>query len=260
MKFYGGTRALNYLKWVDSQLTQGEIFKSLKRWKWFIADARISRLPRKSRTNFSLRARLDFFLTSAYYIQANRMEGVYAEFGVHEASTFRMALRTLGKSGPARLSKFLAFDSFQGMPEPKGIDRGKLWRKGINMTSVQEFRSLVRRDLERVEVVEGFFEESLPRFDWPENQKVVVAYLDCDYYSSTVTCLSFLSDKLEHGALLVFDDWNLYFGDPLRGQKRAFSEFREGNPNLLFEEFVDIGTLGKSFIVLHRSLIGTDVL
>jgi hypothetical protein len=188
------------------------------------------------------------------------MEGVYAEFGVHEASTFRMALRTLGKSGPARLSKFFAFDSFQGMPEPQGIDRGKLWRKGMNRTSVQEFRSLIKRDLYRVEIVEGFFEESLPKFSWTENRDVVCAYLDCDFYSSTSACLTFLSDKLAHGALLAFDDWNLYFGDPLRGQKRAFTEFVTGNPNLVFEEFVDIGTLGKSFIVLHKSLLGEAVL
>lgn len=188
------------------------------------------------------------------------MEGVYAEFGVHEATTFRMALRTLGKSGPARLSKFLAFDSFHGMPEPQGIDRGKLWRKGMNKTSVQEFRSLIKRDLSRVEIVEGFFEESLSQLDWTEGWEVVCAYLDCDYYSSTVTCLDFLADKLAHGALLAFDDWNLYYGDPLRGQKRAFSEFRSKNPNLVFEEFVDIGTLGKSYIVLHKPLIGREVL
>jgi len=47
--------------------------------------------------------------------------------------------------------------------------------------------------------------------------------------------------------VIVFDDWNCYHGDPEAGERRAWREFLEANPELEFVEFVSTGE-GKSFI------------
>src|SRR5580700_6021080 len=64
---------------------------------------------------FSLKARHEFFQAAQYYLQINRIDGAYLEFGSHEANTFRMALNTLGTyNRPNKITHFYAFDSFEG--------------------------------------------------------------------------------------------------------------------------------------------------
>lgn len=102
----------------------------------FYLTSRITPLPSYFKSIFSLSARKAFFDQAQYYLQVNRIDGVYAEFGCHEVNTFRMALRTIGLPGrPNEITHFYAFDSFEGMPEPTGIDRQKIWRKSMNFTS-----------------------------------------------------------------------------------------------------------------------------
>lgn len=221
----------------------------------------ISGLPRNSSRLFHHSARLDFFRSAQYFLQVNRIDGLYVEFGVHEANTFRMALNTLGLYGrPNRVSKFFAFDSFQGMPNPEGIDNQKIWRRGLNTTSETDFRKMVRRDLHRTTIVAGFFEDIVQDFDWPTSEPIALAYIDCDYYSSTKACLEIIEPKLRHGSLIAFDDWNCFYGDPQRGQKRAFDEFFKENSRFFFAEFRSIATGGQSFIALEIDKLGQPIL
>lgn len=224
--------------------------------------SKITPLPRSVHKKFELSARLDFFKRAQLYLQVNRMDGIYAEFGSHEVNTFRMALRTLGVPFmPNKITKFYAFDSFAGMPEPEGIDKQKIWHKAMNHTSEERFLQIVRRDRHRVETVKGFYEDTLPDFKFKDDEVVALAYIDCDYYSSTKECLNFLSGKLQHGCLLAFDDWDCYYSDPMRGQKLAFSEFVLESKGLYqFEELCGISSGGKCFIVLEAGKVGKNVL
>lgn len=222
----------------------------------------ITPLPKKISQTFSLAARFEFFKKASYFLRANRIDGVYAEFGSHEVNTFRMSLRTLGLPNmPNKIYRFYAFDSFEGMPEPEGIDKQKIWRHGMNFTSKETFLNIVKKDLHRVVAVKGFYNESLPTYDWPQKDVIALAYIDCDYYSSTKDCLAFIKDKLQHGSLLAFDDWNCYYSDPKRGQRLAFSEFEEEIAlSHQFVELCDIASGGRCFVVLEKEKIGTDAL
>jgi O-methyltransferase len=200
---------------------------------------------------FSLRAR--------YYLQVNRIDGAYLEFGSHEANTFRMALNTLGTyNRPNKITHFYAFDSFEGMPEPEGLDKQKIWRAGMNSTGEARFRELTLLDAHRVTTVKGFYNDSLSHFSLPPDRYPALAYLDCDYYSSTKEVLTFLSGYLRHGVILAFDDWDCYFADPQRGQRLAFSEFAESHSQFHLEPWRVIPSGGMAFIVLERAKIGTD--
>ena len=226
-----------------------------------LAAPRITPLPKFSCCFFQLRERLAFFEAAQYFLQVNEIEGVYLEFGCHEANTFRMALNTLGSYAlPNRIPHFYAFDSFEGMPTPEGIDKQKIWKAGMNFTSEERLLRLCRADRHRITTVKGFYEKSLRGYRLPEGHKAAMAYLDCDYYSSTSECLSFLEKHLRHGMILAFDDWNCYYADPKRGQRKAFEEYRARlSGRFSFEKFYDIKTGGTSFIVQENSLIGTDI-
>lgn len=207
----------------------------------------------------------EWFKNAAHYLHVNRLEGVYTEFGSHEVNTFRMALNTLGNykrwGYPSRISRFYAFDSFEGMPESKGIDKQKIWRASMNFTSEDKFRKICKKDLYRITTVKGFYEDVLPKYKWNYDHKIILAYIDSDYYSSAISVLKFIKDKLAHGAILAFDDWNCYYGDPERGEKRAFAEFKEELKHIAhFEPFLPISFGGMSFIYLKRELMGKEVL
>lgn len=220
---------------------------------------RITPLPED--LNEDKRQRLIWYELAQKFLQVNRVDGVYAEFGCHEVTTFRFALNTLGRYGmPNRIHHFYAFDSFEGMPEPEGIDRQKIWRKGMNNTGLAQFYDTCRLDLHRVTAVKGFFNETLPAYPWKVDHAVALAYIDVDYYSSTVDVLGFLNGKLRHGSIVAFDDWNCYYADPKRGQRLAFAEWQDSLKDTVhFEPFRTISWGGNSFVYLERDKIGQAV-
>lgn len=220
----------------------------------------ITRLHRAVFTAPELQFRLKFFQAAQIYLRVNRINGSYLEFGSHEANTFRIALNTLGMHGqPNHISHFWAFDSFEGMPEPTGIDKQKIWRVSMNTTSEESFKKITRKDAYRVTTVKGFYDKSLPTVSLSKDQYPALAYLDCDYYTSTRDVLNWLTKYLRHGCLLAFDDWDCYFADNDRGQRKAFLEFSSKMVEQFeFVEFMKFDSGGMAFVCLEKSKIGTD--
>lgn len=223
---------------------------------------KITPLSKEAMRNFGQAQRLHFFQSAQIYLQVNRIDGLYLEFGSHGLNTFRMALNILGSyNKPNKISKFIAFDSFEGMPEPEGIDVQKIWRKSMNYTTLDSFHKTMKLDLHRVEAVKGFYNITLPSYNFDNKQKIALAYIDCDYYSSTKDVLGFLKDKISHGTILAFDDWDCYYADPKRGQRLAFDEFQDETSNSFFyESFKIIDSGGMSFICLEKNKIGKAIL
>jgi hypothetical protein len=93
---------------------------------------------------------------------------------------------------------------------------------------------------ERLVTVKGFYERSLtPALrDRLLPQKAAVIYIDCDLYASAAVVLDFIVPFLQEGTVIVFDDWNCYYANPDRGERRAWREFLEAHPDLRFEPFV----------------------
>ena len=51
------------------------------------------------------------------------------------------------------------------------------------------------------------------------------------------------------GSIIIFDDWFAFRGHPHRGERRAFDEWRQRHPELIFTPFQQEGTWRMSFIV-----------
>lgn len=181
------------------------------------------------------------FLSVARFAHINRpIDGYYFEFGSHEGRTMRLAWRHF-----QHLFNwdFVAFDSFEGLPEIEDIDKQAIWGKGRLETAEEDFVRIVTAagmPRSRLTTVKGFYDRSLT----PDLQqkflprKAAVVYVDCDLYKSTVPVLKFVRPFLQVGTVIVFDDWNCFYGDPERGERRAWREFCAAYPELRFVEFV----------------------
>ena len=247
-----------YIKQIDQKMFGGLVTKAYQK----MITPSITPLGNGVKNNFVKSEQLNFFKNAQFYLQVNRVDGIYLEFGSHELNTFRMALNTLGSyDKPNSITQFIAFDSFEGMPEPQGIDKQKIWKKSMNSTSVEHFYKVMKKDLHRVKAIKGFYEDTLSTYKFESGTKIALAYIDCDYYSSTVSVLEFLKDKISHGTLLGFDDWDCYYADPCRGQRLAFQEFlNQTTDKFHFEKFRVIGSGGMSFVCLEKDKMGLAVL
>lgn len=192
------------------------------------------------------------FLSISHFCHINRpMNGYYFEFGCHGANTMRMAYDNFHHLFDWT---YVAFDSFEGLPEISEIDKQEIWKKGKLKTSEDYFIRVVTQHgipREKLITVKGFYDvslnEGLKKKLLPI--KAAVIYVDCDLYTSTIPVLGFIRDFLQRGTIIVFDDWNCFHGDPDKGERRAFREFREKYPELIFEDFVQTN-IAKSFIFL----------
>ena len=117
---------------------------------------------------------------------------LYLEFGVHEGRTLRWWSEHLATPG----ARFLGFDSFAGLPHD--------WARDAPAGSFA-VEGMPDIDDDRVEIVPGWFSETLPGRALPPHDQLVVN-LDCDLYTSTREVLDWLEEHLRPGTLVYFDD------------------------------------------------------
>lgn len=201
----------------------------------------------------SLRHEYDRVLTLAFnFVRSELVEGDYAEFGVYTGRTFVEAWRTADGLGEAGDRRLFAFDSFEGLPDTEGIDDTGRWQSGEFSFSRRNFEARLRRagiPQRDVHIVEGFFDQTLAEPARIPLDKVAIAWVDCDLYSSTVPVLDYLTDRLSQGAILLFDDWFCFKGDPGRGEQRACGEWLDRNPQISLVPWRQFNWAGQAFIV-----------
>ena len=140
---------------------------------------------------------------------AHRVPGNIIEFGVaggHSARVIRQTLDRLQRlqiAGPKK--RIFACDSFLGLPEE------------YENVFVGAFASR-RPEIRGVEIVEGYFEDSLTAELARRVGRVALAHLDADLYSSTLGALRWLTPLLDAGSVLLFDE---YLGADGTGERLA---------------------------------------
>jgi O-methyltransferase len=111
--------------------------------------------------------------------------------------------------------RLVVFDSFEGIPEHNeshdknifGRDVSTAFSKGSYDGTLSEVKRNISRfgNLEICELIQGWFEHTMPEFSEP----IVAAYLDVDLASSTHTCLKHLYPLLVPGGVLYSHDGHL---------------------------------------------------
>lgn len=193
-----------------------------------------------------------FFFNAFKTLSYNGIEGDYAEFGCCGCRTFGLAYAESRKH--SHNAKLWAFDSFEGLPPPKDErDEHPVWVEGTMRTELDQFHNLCKkRGIPRncYEVVPGFYNESLPKLTQEKApDRIALAYIDCDLYSSTVDVLDFLWPRLRHGMIIAFDDYFCYSDSELSGERRAMLERFPDDCRWRLLPYMQFGWHGQSFIV-----------
>jgi hypothetical protein len=192
----------------------------------------------------------------ADYLVGAELPGDYVEFGVFLGSTFGYVVEKMAPIFPKM--QFVACDSFEGLPDPSGVDAISGYTsgfyKGQFACSEDDFiRGLRSRqiDITRVRTIKGWFSESLVPGspDADRIQNVAAAWIDGDLYESTVPILNFLTTRLLVGSALFFDDWRCFRNSADCGEQRACAEWLARNPRITLNELISFGFHGKAFTV-----------
>lgn len=221
---------------------------------------------------------------AADFVCAEYVLGDYLEFGVFRGSSFITAYHALTQavrdwssreraymaySNKQRADeaflkvktnsiRFFAFDSFQGLPEPVGIDNlSARFSEGRYDCTEEEFREILATsgvDLREVIIVPGFYEGTLTdevkrKYNLTMSSVVMI---DCDLYSSTRVVLDFITDLVVEGTVLIFDDWFNFKANPNLGEQGACREWLEKHPQIYLTPLARWGVTQQSFIV-HRT-------
>ena len=124
----------------------------------------------------------------------------YLEFGVYNGDSLKK-WASLNKN---KASRFFGFDWFHGLPEEWVTSFNDHTQKGTFSTDGE----LPNINDGRVELVQGLFQQSLPKFLKTFNRKNrLVIHLDADLYSSTLYVLTKMDEFLVKDTILIFDEF-----------------------------------------------------
>jgi hypothetical protein len=119
---------------------------------------------------------------------------LYLEFGVYYGNSIRCWAKIL--THPQ--ASLHGFDSFEGLPEDWDDDRPKgEFNMDGRMPEIAD---------KRVELHKGWFSDTLPKFEVPQHDRLVI-HLDADLYSSTDFVLRELEPHIAAGTILIFDEF-----------------------------------------------------
>ena len=132
---------------------------------------------------------------------------LYLEFGVAQGAATRYWCKLLRNPR----SHLHGFDSFQGLPEDWILDRAR------GHFDTGGFPPVI--DDPRAQFFRGWFHDTLPRYEPPPHD-VLVVISDADLYSSTTFVLNHLEKMIVPGSYLYFDEFQ-----HREHELKAFDEF-----------------------------------
>lgn len=156
------------------------------------------------------------------HIVRDQLQGVpidYLEFGVYRGES--ILWWAAANNHPQ--SRFIGFDSFEGLPEAWGLGIG-----GLEQGALTTHGEVPQTDDPRVEFVKGWYQDTLPGvLDRFQPRSRVVLHSDSDLYGSTLYPLASLDRLLRPGSIVMFDEFNNHeefraFNDYVRAFNRRY--------------------------------------
>jgi O-methyltransferase len=202
------------------------------------------------------RQRWDAIDNLADYLVGAEIPGDYLEFGVAKGMTFSYAYKIM--SPLFKQMRFIALDSFEGLPKPKNIDNvdgyTSSFYEGQYAYSEKEFLNNIKQKInlsDKIITIGGWFDQTLT--DKTANKytlnKIAAAWIDCDLYESTVPVLNFITTRLSTGSVILFDDWHCFRNLPNLGEQKACQEWLIKNPQIKLHKLFSFGWHGEAFTV-----------
>jgi hypothetical protein len=190
------------------------------------------------------------------FVSASELEGDYLEFGTFRGATFVSAYH-FARLHRLRDMHFYGFDSFEGLPETKGLDANSEFAARQYACDLADFKNILKQarvPARSVTLTKGWFDQSLTEElrAGLSLKKAALIWVDCDLYSSTIPVLEWIVPYLQPGTVLIFDDWYCFKGDPRKGEQRAAAEWLERHPQWQLIPWRPFGWAGMSFLVHEK--------
>lgn len=216
---------------------------------------------------------------AARFVACEMVEGDYLEFGVYRGNSFCKAYHAIAKAFQLRIAqqeggasreqqqrrqdlwlnmRFFAFDSFEGLPALAGPDtQTSDFKEGQYAASRAEFERNLKVagvDVAKVRIVPGWFDKTCNRQTWEEHtlRKAAIVWVDGDLYSSAKAVLAGITELIQDGTIVIFDDWFAFRGNPGLGEQRAFGEWLTTLSDFEAVPFHREGTWRNSFIMSRK--------
>lgn len=203
------------------------------------------------------------------YVYGCGVNGHIAEFGCFFGQSAEILAKAISEMeqrykgsdlvhGNAHIRWLWLLDSFRGFPEPThpvDVDsphiKAKAWRAGhMSGGSPVGVHYACSRYLapDRIVIAEGWFKDTLDKL--PDQLRLAVAHIDCDFYESTVQVLMhlFANKMFSDGATILFDDWYCNRGSPRFGEQAAWRDATQAH-NVNYTDWGPYGAFGRRFIV-----------
>jgi len=205
------------------------------------------------------------FMSAIDYINYERIAGDVVEFGVFTGLSLAQFAQghQFDPKGMAR--RFVGFDSFEGLPastdaharwQPADCAINHGWHPqlpiGARVTPAATLDLFAACGLPAPELHVGAFADTVRRAVPADIPAIALVHLDCDLYESTREALEGSAAALQDGAMLMFDDWFHYRGNPRKGQSRAFAEFLSNHPEWTASPYRTYATFCQAFVISRQ--------
>jgi len=155
-----------------------------------------------------------------------KKKGNLAEVGCYLGGSTMLISKAKGNN------TLYVFDTFEGLPEVRSIDKSKnKWEcdffKGEFKADYKDVKNFLKKE-KKVYIYKGIFPQKNKEII--ENKKFIFVHLDVDIYSSTKDCLEFFYPRMESGGVILSHDYST-----AKGVRKAFDEFFKDKLESVFE-------------------------
>jgi O-methyltransferase len=167
-------------------------------------------------------------------VQTRQIPGDWCEYGVAHGRTSALLAQVMLKESSGRT--LWLYDSFEGLPAPhsKDVMLNDFYGKG-SMAAYEGMlcfpEEIVRDELASVQpgtdwfrITKGWITAESLQTTSPE--RIAFAYLDMDFYQSTLDVLNMLVERMPAGGIAVIDDYGVFS----EGVRTAVSEVMSAHP------------------------------
>jgi O-methyltransferase len=207
-------------------------------------------------------ARSQTFMSAIDYINYERVAGDVVEFGVFTGLSLAQFTQGHLFDTKGMERRFVGFDSFEGLPpsaeaharwQPADCAINHGWHPllpiGGRVTADVTRDLFAACGLPAPLLHIGPFTDTAPRAVPAQIAAIALVHFDCDLYESTRDALAAVGPALQDGAMLLFDDWFHYRGNPRKGQARAFGEFLAAHPEWTASPYRSYATFCQAFVI-----------
>jgi len=197
-----------------------------------------------------------------WHLNVDQKPGFYMEFGVAHGHSMKAAIlaNRFAKSkqlGVVRLERtFFGVDTFEGFKSDNPLDVHPVWNADKFTRPIDEIEQRFRKEDVSVlflkidaTTLNNLSDVTVLDFKSSIKGPAAILLFDMDLFEPTISALRWVSEFIDEGTFIMFDEFFAFQASLEKGEARAFREFSQSNPHLIFREFATYGSGGKVFVL-----------